>query len=97
MTARRLRVVLIPLAVLGRNYPAPLVLSEQVMSEQDGLREIRNTYGTGATSPHSISVLTCTGLAGARPDQAMVEPEQKEGRRPLPDEDCPIVFLSEFE
>src|SRR5829696_5079572 len=71
----RLGVLAVLIAALGQHNPLPMMLSEGAMSEQDGRGEIRNAYSADATSSHSTSVPTCTGLAGARPDQAVVEPE----------------------
>src|SRR5215208_8092617 len=93
----RLGVLAVLIAVRGQRNPLPLMLSQEVMSELDGRREIRNAHCAGATSSHSTSIPTNTGLAGARPDQAVVEPEEQKRGWPLPDEDGPIVLARELE
>src|SRR5918994_3600166 len=95
--APRLRVVLMPLAVLCQHYPAPMMRSEEVVLGLNGRREVRNAYGAGATSLHSTSAPTCTRLADAWSDQAVVEAKEEERGRPLPDEDGPIVLPRELE
>src|SRR5215207_9368674 len=47
------------------------------------------------TSPRTES--PAAALAGAGPDQAVVEPEEQERGRPLPDEDGPVVLARELE
>lgn len=37
------------------------------------------------------------GLGGGGADDSVVEPEEEEGRRPLADEQGPVVFLGELE